>query len=1067
MKKIITKFSLLSIGLLLSIGNAWAEGTYHDPANPNSGQDYDGYYEETIGGITYRIDYTYRYTDNRPSPQLPNFYQITRTPVTQSYPYEEYTYQDKHAYVTNTFNGSSPAELEFTNSLTIVTTKMVNDMAPGNPNLNFETPTTCPVCLKKNNFDGYSGKIKLPAFPEDGKAIVLEGWSVVDSRYEDPNYGDPFTYVLGNNVTVEVPTYEDQAKYEAQSINYKGNALNAGGWGISNNVNTTAYPWNGHLTNRGEIAPFDYQGGGTDGTISWTILSGKLSVLGSGAIPNYSQGGAPWYSYADKIYAIEIGEDITAIGENAFYNLTNVTNVVFKGNKVTTIGAYAFWGPVVRKIVFPTGITTINGSIFSSSRELISATIPATVATMAQNALGSYALRNITLLNANPTNTINAGALNGTYSGFSLSINIPENAVCAYTGLFGKKTYTSVETGETVECTGPIPFADGLYYQFNDGALTISGDGTTIPDYDYYGVNQAPWISDATIKNNITSIVFETTNLKTIGNYAFYQCTNAGFTSITIPNTVTTLRGNVFYGCSHLATVTLGSSVTSVGSNVFKNCPLTNPVYNSHIFVCMPNAYFTAQGVDSYDIPNVETIASSAFYGCSNMHSVTIPNTVTSIGSSVFSSTGLTSMPEFPKTITAMPEWAFQSCTGLTNVEIPTQFTSISRYAFYGCSNLESVTIPNSVTSISSSAFYNCSNLESITIPNSVTFIDGSAFYGCTSLTAIDIPNSVTSMGSYSHFRGCTQLTSVKLSAGLTEINMRTFQNCSALSDLYLKGTSVATIGNYAFQNCTTAMTIHVPAGSLEYYTNVFDNSSNKPSSYTIVEDSSIRTFSDESAASTNATLVSLLNEDLVSVVLARPAQKGGQYNTLCLPFSMDEDQIAKSSLATAEIFKFSGATKDGDELELYFQPVTELTAGVPYFFRFMDDGANLSMLSFADVTVATATAGSVTHNGVTLIGTLSQVSVSGSGKLYLAANNELHWSSSAKTINPFRAYFSVAGLPAGAPPRARIVEREAVATDIESAQTSAISSQKVIENGQLYIIRNGVRYNAAGQVVK
>lgn len=1042
MKKIFTKISLLFIGLVLCIGNVWAVEGYNDPANPNSGQDYDCYYEETIGGITYRIDYTYRYTDHRQSPQLPNYYTIKRTPVTQSYPYEEYTYQNGHAYVTSTFNGSSPAELELANSLTIVTTKMVNDMVPGNPTFNFETTTAFPVCLKKSNFDGYSGKIKLPAFPEDGKAIVLEGWSVVDMRYEDSNYGDAFTYILGNNVTVEVPTFEDQAKYEAQTITYKGTALNSGGWG-TNTANFSAYPWNGHLTNRGEIAPFDYQGGGTDGTISWTILSGKLSVLGSGAIPDYNQGGAPWYSYADKIFAIEIGEDITAIGGNAFYGLSNVTNVIFKGNKITTIGEYAFWGPVVRKIVFPTGITTINGSIFSSSRELISATIPATVTTMAQNALGSYALRNITLLNANPTNTINAGALNGTYSSFSLSINIPENAVCAYTGLFGKKTYTSVETGETVECTDPIPFADGLYYQFNDGALTISGDGTTIPDYDYYGVNQAPWISDATIKNNITSIVFETTNLETIGNYAFYQCTNAGFTSITIPNTVTTLRGNVFNGCSHLATVTLGSSVTSVGSNVFKSCPLTSPVYNSHIFVLMPNAYFTTQGVDSYDIPNVETIASSAFSGCSNMHSVTIPNTVTSIGSSVFYGSGLTSIPEFPKTITAMPEWAFQSCTGLTNVEIPTQFTSISRNAFDGCSNLESVTIPNSVT-----------------------FIDGSAFYNCTKLASIDIPSSVTTMG-YSVFRGCTQLTSVKLSAGLTEIKNYTFRDCYALSGLYLKGTSMATIGNYAFQNCTTAMTIHVPAGSLEYYTNVFDNSSNKPSSYTIVEESSIRTFSDESAASTNATLVSLLNEDLVSVVLARPAQKGGQYNTLCLPFSLSEEQIAKSSLATAEIFKFSGATKDGDELELYFQPVTELTAGVPYFFRFMDDGANLSMLSFADVTVATATAGSVTHNGVTLIGTLSQVSVSGSDKLYLAANNELHWSSSAKTINPFRAYFSVAGLPAGAPPRARIVERENVATDIENVQNDNIQSTKVLEKGQLLIIRNGVRYNAAGQVVK
>ena len=106
------------------------------------------------------------------------------------------------------------------------------------------------------------------------------------------------------------------------------------------------------------------------------------------------------------------------------------------------------------------------------------------------------------------------------------------------------------------------------------------------------------------------------------------------------------------------------------------------------------------------------------------MTSVTIPNSVTSIG-----------------------DGAFSDCRGLTSVTIPNSVTSIGEYAFLGCSGLTSVTIPNSVTSIGGAAFYDCSGLTSVTIPNSVTSIGGGAFRGCSGLTSVTIPNSVTSIG--------------------------------------------------------------------------------------------------------------------------------------------------------------------------------------------------------------------------------------------------------------------------------------------------------------------------------
>ena len=83
----------------------------------------------------------------------------------------------------------------------------------------------------------------------------------------------------------------------------------------------------------------------------------------------------------------------------------------------------------------------------------------------------------------------------------------------------------------------------------------------------------------------------------------------------------------------------------------------------------------------------------------------------------------------------------------MTSVTIPNSVTSIGEYAFLGCSGLTSVTIPNSVTSIGGAAFYDCSGLTSVTIPNSVTSIGGGAFRGCSGLTSVTIPNSVTSIG--------------------------------------------------------------------------------------------------------------------------------------------------------------------------------------------------------------------------------------------------------------------------------------------------------------------------------
>ena len=154
---------------------------------------------------------------------------------------------------------------------------------------------------------------------------------------------------------------------------------------------------------------------------------------------------------------------------------------------------------------------------------------------------------------------------------------------------------------------------------------------------------------------------------------------------------------------------------------------------------------------------SVTSIGSCAFYYCSSLTSVTIPNSVTSIG-----------------------DYAFYGCSGLTSVTIPNSVTSISSSAFSDCSGLTSVTIGNSVTSIGDNAFLNCSGLTSVTIGNSVTSIGEGAFEYCSGLTSVTIGNSVTSIGDYA-FYGCSGLTSVTIGNSVTSIGYNAFYKCSSL----------------------------------------------------------------------------------------------------------------------------------------------------------------------------------------------------------------------------------------------------------------------------------------------
>ena len=368
-------------------------------------------------------------------------------------------------------------------------------------------------------------------------------------------------------------------------------------------------------------------------------------------------------------------------------------------------------------------------------------------------------------------------------------------------------------------------------------------------------------------------------SVTTIGAYAFNGC--SGLTSITIPNGVTAIGENAFKDCSGLRMV-ISEISTPFDVNAFNwfDATLIVPKGSRTDYKSKSGWEFTftfeegetvyereqtdEQGIhytlrkaddDSYyysvtghsDELNTEIIIPAdldgcpvraideyVFRECTSLLSITIPNSVTTIGARSFNKCSNLATVKMGKNVSSIGEHAFEYCTGLYSVTLPNKLESLGNGAFAWCP-ITSISIPRSVKTIGDEAFICCGELVSVSMEEGLTSIGVNAFRHCP-ITSITIPNSVTTIGSGA-FSGIGTLTTAILGDGITEIKSALFEGSSALTSVTIPD-GVTSIGEKAFNGCRLA-SVKIPESLTSMGENAFAGCPLKsielPNSFTVI----------------------------------------------------------------------------------------------------------------------------------------------------------------------------------------------------------------------------------------
>ena len=404
-------------------------------------------------------------------------------------------------------------------------------------------------------------------------------------------------------------------------------------------------------------------------------------------------------------------------------------------------------------------------------------------------------------------------------------------------------------------------------YDFESAGIYYNITGNNTVEVTYSDINNSSYFGSISVPETVTNNGTEYSVI-TIGEYAFK---GSAVTSVSMPESITSMGQYAFSGCQNLESVALPESLTTLGSSAFRGCKLLKTIkIPSGVTAILNQCFYYCSSLECVIIPEgVTTIGDYAFEYC-NLNALTLPESLEKIGGYAFTGNKSLKSVNIPAKVKTIETEAFYNC-GLTELVIPEGVQTIGDGAF-GSNSLQNLILPSTVTSIGGSAFGNNNNLQSI-ICNAVTppTLDGDAFsigitpsikvpmasiaayrkafgwkdfsnyYGGevvadgityrinekeamvtaaeATLTEANIPSVVEFEGnqypvikinSYV-FSGKTNLTAVTLSEGLVEIGGFAFNECKNLESVTLPE-SLTTLGSEAFSSCKSLRAVKIPS---------------------------------------------------------------------------------------------------------------------------------------------------------------------------------------------------------------------------------------------------------------
>lgn len=359
-------------------------------------------------------------------------------------------------------------------------------------------------------------------------------------------------------------------------------------------------------------------------------------------------------------------------------------------------------------------VTAIAKKAFYGNKKITTVSIPATVASVGEDAFGSCMyLTAIRVDKNNATYCDEDGVLfskdKKTLFRFPPrytqgSYTIPDSVTTIGVRAFANCLLTAVEIPTTVT------YIEGGAFHFSSGLTQVS-----LPD-------------------TITAIAFG----------VFSSCIN--LTSVIIPDTVTSIGKNAFSGCEKLEEIAIPNSVTSIGTSAFSGCVNLKKInIPDGVTAIAASTFYMCESLSTIHLPDsVTALGNRAFFFCDELKTVNLPDGITSIGREAFAGCYALEDVNLPESLAVIGDQAFHYCLSLDTAITPDNVTTIGYGAFAECSALTKVEISARVSAVPAATFRNCSKLELVKMPKSVVSVDCDAFSGCAALRRVQYGGSLS-----------------------------------------------------------------------------------------------------------------------------------------------------------------------------------------------------------------------------------------------------------------------------------------------------------------------------------